>query len=111
MTTYFLVETNATNDVIATDGNEYYVAQSNPDGTFENTGIDIFAENAVARLRRAFKASAKKGYLYTMSDIKNDYGSDSVYPVDTDFDTFYEKRYKIITIDENGKELKNKCCL
>ena len=110
MTTYFLVKTNATNDIIATDGKEYFVEQSNPDGTFENTGIDIFAENAVARLRRAFKASAKKGYLYTMSDIKYDYGADSVYNVDTDLYTF-EKRHKIITIDENGKELKNKCCL
>ena len=70
-TIYYLARNNASNFVIATNGKTAKVYDGNSDGTDCNTGIDLWAEDAVEKLREEY---AKIDGLYSMDDIVRDFG-------------------------------------
>ena len=95
MTKYYFVETNADNDVIATDGTSCYLLPANSKGIDETTGVDLYADNAVEELKKALKAMADEMTLYNIDDIKRDF-PDSICDFNADD---YEAMTELIAID------------
>lgn len=71
-TTYYFYDGNAYNQVIAECGGKYvFVAENN--GYDVTTGVDLYAADAIKRLREAY---AEVDGLYNFEEIQQDFQSE-----------------------------------
>ncbi len=92
MTKYYLIRTDAYNEVIATEGKRAYSCAYDCNGIDVNSGVDLYPEDpevtgcseetAYKKLLKKFREEYKKLDLYNMDDIIQDYGADDIFAFD-----------------------------
>ena len=93
MTTYYVLKTNASNDIYVTDGKKAAVFNTNSKGVDETTGIDLYGENSIEELKAAY--SAVDG-LCNMDEIEMDFPEKIIDPIMLDKETTLTE---IISVD------------